>query len=297
MKKLVLSILTVILSAVAVGTAGFAWFTLTNTATVQAFEGQIISDEGIEISLDGINWYTTLTTAVIENHIFNSDFQEFRAVTSPNGTQIRNNNEAQSVASATDYIQFTLHFRSSSATAISWTSVALTSEGVPFTSNVDFTDGHGNEIEAGQQFTAYGANGIRVSFAAGANVVVYERGDGSEAPGTNKALGGLAAADLSNGGEGANGSVNYYKETADELPLNADEVTVPDTITTLGSGVNILSLALVDYDNPPADIELNSHTHYGTVIVRIWLEGWDPDTYNAVLADKVQVSFVFEGLE
>jgi len=50
-RKLVLSILTVVLTVAALGTTTFAWFTLTNTSVVQPFQAQIVSDTGIEIAI------------------------------------------------------------------------------------------------------------------------------------------------------------------------------------------------------------------------------------------------------
>ena len=50
-RKLLLSIITVVLTVVALGTTTFAWFTLTNTAQIQEFEAKIIADSGIEIAI------------------------------------------------------------------------------------------------------------------------------------------------------------------------------------------------------------------------------------------------------
>ena len=71
-RKLVLSALTVVLTVVALGTTTFAWFTLTNTAVVQPFQASIVADTGIEVSLDGVDWYTTLTEELIEQYILDT---------------------------------------------------------------------------------------------------------------------------------------------------------------------------------------------------------------------------------
>ena len=105
-RKLVLSILTVVLTVVALGTTPFTWFTITNTANISAFEAQIVSDEGIEIAIGNINerladgyqtkfevnspanlnLVTTLTKADVEEYIelMDANFR-FDHLTSPDG--------------------------------------------------------------------------------------------------------------------------------------------------------------------------------------------------------------------
>ena len=55
-RKLLLSVLTVVLTVVALGTTTFAWFTLTNTAQIQSFDAEIIADSGIEIAIGNADY-------------------------------------------------------------------------------------------------------------------------------------------------------------------------------------------------------------------------------------------------
>ena len=79
MRKLTTKLLFAIISAafalVALGTTTFAWFTLSDTATVSTFDAQITAGEGIEISLDDINYYTTIQANVIQNKINDLNFK------------------------------------------------------------------------------------------------------------------------------------------------------------------------------------------------------------------------------
>ncbi|HRS31143.1 MAG TPA: hypothetical protein P5546_07450, partial [Bacilli bacterium] len=88
MRKLTTKLLFAIISAafalVALGTTTFAWFTLTNEATISQFNAEITAGEGIEISLDGTNFYTTIPATVIQAKI-NSMNIELKDVTSSNG--------------------------------------------------------------------------------------------------------------------------------------------------------------------------------------------------------------------
>ena len=84
--KLLFAIISVAFALVALGTTTFAWFTLSDTATVSTFDAQITAGEGIEISLDDINYYTTIPANVIQDKI-NALNVELKDVTSINGKQ------------------------------------------------------------------------------------------------------------------------------------------------------------------------------------------------------------------
>jgi hypothetical protein len=69
-KKLFLSILSVALAVVALGTTTFAWFTLGNEVTVGQISAEIVADEGIEISLGNTGkWYTSLSASNVSEYI------------------------------------------------------------------------------------------------------------------------------------------------------------------------------------------------------------------------------------
>ena len=76
-RKLFLSVIAVVLTVFALGSTTFAWFTLTSTASVEAFEAEIVSDSGIELALvyDDIadpldlNWKTTLLAQDVTDFI------------------------------------------------------------------------------------------------------------------------------------------------------------------------------------------------------------------------------------
>ena len=51
-RKLVLSVLTLVLSVVALGTTTFAWFALGQSATIDQFQLQATAGEGLEINFN-----------------------------------------------------------------------------------------------------------------------------------------------------------------------------------------------------------------------------------------------------
>src|SRR5690554_7920045 len=119
-KKAILSVLTLVLTFVALGATTFAWFTLGTTATVDQFNVAVRGSEGLEISLDGDNWFTRLNSDIMNDHINSvfangrldavttndtlTEFQKFNGMTGStvNLTDATINNE---------YLEFDLQFR------------------------------------------------------------------------------------------------------------------------------------------------------------------------------------------
>lgn len=292
-RKLVLSALTVVLTVVALGTTTFAWFTLTNTAVVQPFEAQIVADTGIEVSLDTIDWYTTLTTDLIETYIFDTyGAFRFTHVTTATGYSSFNTLGASGLTNTSaGYLEIPVHFRSNSADAIDWTAVTLTSTLAPWTSDVAFTSTTG-AVTSGGSIPQDASNAMRVSVQGivasdPAHVVVFERAATNN---NNVVLGGdgVTPVDYSNGGIGNAGSYNYYYAKTGALVPGTDAVVVAPAVT------------LINDANAQRVVDLDADTTYGTafygsVTIRVWLEGWDADSYNSLLARMISASFTFIG--
>jgi hypothetical protein len=289
-RKLVLSILTVVLTVVALGTTTFAWFTLTNTTVVQPFQAQIVADTGIEIAIGTgdpmlLEWKNTLTATDIYNYMaqaYGVDGFRFTARTSPNG---RDMFDLGDVGTTIGYLQLPLHFRSSSDTLIKWTNVVLTGSNAAYQTGTTFTDSLGVLRTAGSTFTVNPVDAFRVSVtgivdrALGTvGTTVYE----NPISDTNTVLGGLTEANLTN----ANGAQNFYFAVNAMHPAGSGLVSVVDTITTVP---NVLAVELNSGQLLVADAE-----YYGTVQVRIWFEGWDAEAYNALLARMITLELRFE---
>ncbi|MGD9887224.1 MAG: hypothetical protein AB7T03_04620 [Bacilli bacterium] len=299
--KLFISILTVAFAVIALGTTTFAWFTLSNTATISPFNATVTSGEGIEVSLDEDAWYTTIPTSVINAYLFDvtegthgSNFK-LSAVTTADGTtfnKIKNDNSALEAAVAeADYIEFTLNFRSSaeSAPSIFWNGVTLTSNGVQWTSDASFTDAKG-PVAMGDTSTRFAANATRI-LVDGTTDIIYELAANENAqaedelipfsyqPG-NSVLSNTAVSTLPNGAR------NYFLVKRGVEPFGYDTATASATITDL--------LA----NNDTAIITLTAGTGgasawVGSIVVRVWIEGWDQDSFNAILKDTLTIGLVF----
>ncbi|PKK99256.1 MAG: hypothetical protein CVV57_03570 [Tenericutes bacterium HGW-Tenericutes-2] len=292
-RKLVLSVLSVVLTVVALGTTTFAWFTLTNTSVVQPFNADIVADTGIEIALGMpgvadptlLQWKTVITTQDIYNFIeaaYPSGF-EFTHVSSTNGVLFTD----LEGASVTDgFLEIPLHFRSDNETEINWTQVVVSSPTAGWMTGVTFVDSLGNTRVAGSTFNVNAADAVRVSVTGnigGVNTTTAYENPASE-PIRNTVLGANSNADFSNGTVGANGSTNYYYQVNNTLPTGVTSVTTVATVTSISS-TKVLDMVT----NPV----MPEAVYYGVVTVRIWLEGWDAEAYNSLLGRVITASLRF----
>ena len=313
-RKLLISVLTVVLTVVALGTTTFAWFTLTNTSVVQAFEADIVADSAIELAIGNHNtgltnptsleWVTTLTKEDVETYIESvyGTAPLFNHVTTANAIDFFTLGATAMAGTTTGYLDIPLNFRSDTAQTIEWTSVTLTSTVAPWTADVDFIDAAGSVRTSGDSFDIDASNAMRVAvlevYGTGDHVVVYEKpasasnvvlGTGGDLRGT------LVDPDLTpaSGDEyypGINGAMNYYYEKNNTLPFGADAVTTIAADTAI-TGVTVITME--DVSALPTDYQA---TYYGQLTIRIWLEGWDANAYNAILSRIIETSFIFTGV-
>jgi hypothetical protein len=301
-RKLILAVLTVVVTVATLGTTTFAWFTLTNTSVIQDFEVDIIQDAGIEIAVDDLAtlpedlvWRTTLTTADILAYLDATYGGQplFTHVTSEDGRTFRTLGiGAIGDITSSGYVEIPLHFRSNSADEIAWDQVSLTSGVVQYRPAVPFIDSLGIARNTSTTYPTDAADAMRISISGmvdpGTGSVLTTHVYENPALNTNTVLGGLSAADLSNGGVGANGAVNFYYESTNTLPGGAASVTTVSTVTSIAAGVGLKVLTMT-----PGQSLIHDQEYYGTIVIRIWLEGWDAEALNGILGRTITTGFRF----
>jgi hypothetical protein len=330
MRKLTTKLLFAIISAafalVALGTTTFAWFTLTNEATISPFNAEITAGEGIEISLDGITYYTTIPTEVITAKIAEQNVK-LKDLTSEDGINLTKL-DGTSVTWTTptkendvftsdpnQFIQFDLWVRSTTPTNVFIDTIDLSATSIDWLADTTFTNAKGitvypyadsaaavaagvTDIPEGSLFgqQPYDAsNALRMSFALdGATTAnfVYEKPESA----SNTVLNQTAI---------SNGMVDYYyKKTGINLlkTYDNDGNITGDYTPVIIQSKDLLKDA-VDADNQPIKVanpfNLTSLTvktgnyYVQKMAIRLWVEGWDPDTFNAILNAEIFARIVF----
>lgn len=315
-RKLLLSVLTLAFALITLGATTFAWFTLSTKAEIEPFIIDVTSGAGIEISADGSNYsnfitadqiYAAITRAkssTILDHVTSKDGINFTTIDvsgSPSFGKVANSG----------WTQFDLWFRSpeKDVEVYMLKNTTVTSQGIDWISDANFqlTSSPSSVVDVGQKVTLFGANAVRISttentLAVGAGLQM-DPGDSSNI----FELGG-ATGDQKLGKEiKSYGSVAYY---------NAKNPNNPISEATIEAEEELLPEVL-DYDDMPALEDLNTSNvtedhvpvstletpysatgstyYYGHITVRIWLEGWDPDMFNAIMADHITIHMYFGG--
>ena len=306
-QKLVLSVITMALVVVALGTSTFAWFTLTNSAEVGAFSAQVVAGTGIEVSLDSYSYYNGFDSEQMQDYLFDGGFRvytssttsntnakygtdfRFDAVTSKNGYQIINIDE--SVAANNTFIEFTLYFRSEEAITIKWTEVNISGEGKVWNPDASFLGSTGESVAIGTPYTVFAKNGARVSIFGDATA------DSEPNPTATiyELVGSTGDAGLSGNstafGDVTKGQAKYWEAKNFGMTYTTDFHAAPDTVAYAAALATIKDFSEVV---PVLALEKNGVYYTGSIVVRVWLDGWDADTYNALFNDTLSVDLKFE---
>lgn len=318
-QKLVLSVVTMALVVIALGTSTFAWFTLTNSATIQSFDAQVTSGEGIEISLgdftlvgSGVTqtytttvsassqWYTVLSSSVINARLsamYATNGIKLVDVTSGEGEVVKSRDGLTTHTSLSGkYVQFDIFFRSSAVKTINWNSVTLGGDSASWTVDVPtFRPANDNAASAlvtsGTILTS-STTAARVSIdpvigSSLASTPVYELPELLDADPVG-VLTNSRALPVDSYGATPFGAASYWVAKGNTA-IVPGVLTLPTTITSVSTPVTLLTLV-----NSGAEITgFPTGYYYGKVTVRVWLEGWDADAYDAIFSRDLTVALGF----
>jgi hypothetical protein len=336
MRKLTTKLLFAIISAafalVALGTTTFAWFTLTNEATISKFNAEITAGEGIEISIDGTNYYTTIPTNIIQAEI-NKLKVTLKDITSPDGVYLYplgDQNvttkipfyETPSENQTNQFIQFDLWVRSTTPTNVFIDTIDLSATSIDWLADTTFINAKGitvypyvnkdaavaagvTDIPEDSLFDqqAYDAsNALRMSFALyGATTakLVYEKpvSDDNTVLGQNAIANGMVSYYLAKTGENLLERQELDENGEPVVDENGKPVMVPYNPTL--PATNTLT-TIDDEEETKSPFLLTTLTGEATdayytqkMTIRLWVEGWDPDTFNAILNAEIFARIVF----
>ena len=280
-KKLFVAIMTMALLVITFGTTTFAWFTLGTENKVDGINVNVTTGNGMEISLDGNAWKNNL-------HLAAND-KEFKDLTSADGYAIKT--MAGLDADTDNYLTVTFYLRitKNAAGQADFTKVYLasvkgehgTNDDVAWVADVDF-----DSFVKGQNYEWDALNALKMGFTANTEisarlVYAYENDD-----------------DLceSHGGAAYDGLAKAYAEAKEyEIP-NTAALPTYKVEGDLGE-LNTVILTNGDFGATAGDLtaaNLDDRYLYAKVTLKVWLEGWDADCINAILAQTAKLSFVLK---
>lgn len=320
-RKLMLSIVAIALVVIALGTSTFAWFTLSNKASVGQFNAEVTAGEGMELSLDGTTWYSNIPSNVIQAKIA-SDFAAaevngLKPVLSPVTTDALStlsfkkmdvaNKAFVAATENVDYIYLPIHVRAVGINKVSVETIEITGADTNWKSDASFK--HANGVMLGENVTYQmsAKNGARVGLIdtkADSTPFVYQLGnissDDLTANSSNTAYVGtdVPQATVTGSGtppvydtaavkaEASNGQESYFVEKTDGIYMrafNGYPTKVLEAKTNAADGLNVLSLTEGgDY-------------YTGTMDLFVWFEGFDYDTYDAIAKMPLSVKLLLKG--
>ena len=314
-KKLMLSVLTLAFAVVSLGASTFAWFTMSSTAKVSAFEGAVKGAEGVEIAITKLGWNGTPDAAEdvkydslkwfsgqLPADQFTADIIDpgfaFSALTSDGKgtfTDVSNNTVDASHENAGKasggYIGFRLWFKSAANDTLKLTDIVISNKtnANPVVMDQAFEiaapkvkDGTEYfETIVGQKWTFDVVSAARISLHAQGktDALIYESDYlAPTAPGDSTP--GTAG---NSTGYSEKGAYAYYNLKAIDRKLGS-VLTAPTTsqigsLADTGAGsVDVVSLT----SNTPTYVD-----------VYVWIEGWDGECLNAIFTQELVVNFDF----
>jgi len=317
-KKFMLSIVAIALVVIALGTSTFAWFTLSNKATVGQFNAEVTAGEGMELSLDGTTWYSNIPSTVIKakiqanfnagpaGNLNNAGEPVLGAVTTTTlndgdflKMDLSGSGAYIAAVANVDFISLKIYVRAVGIDKISVDTIELTGQDMDWTADATFTHANEAEIIEGEVYKMSAKNAARVGIHSTTNNFVYQlpAAGGTDAPtvnssntifeGTTVPAGGTPANKDAMYTEATNGQEKYFVEKTDGNSYMRGFTGYPGSVieaeTDAASGVDVLTLT------EDGDYYTESFDLY------VWFEGFDPDTYDAVLKMPLSVELSLKG--
>ncbi len=177
------------------------------------------------------------------------------------------------------FIQFNLWLRSPSETTVNLESVTFSSTGKSWTSDATFTHPKYGTVTPEGAEIYYAHDALRLSIYEGTTKKVVYEAPASE---TNTVL---------NQTRISAGMVNYYfVKNSINLLEKYQSVVLPASIDLLKLDTD----EVTKIPDPVAVVSLAGNNVAKVITVRVWVEGWDPDCFNAILNEYINVQMVFK---
>lgn len=286
--KIYMSVFALLLTVSALAATTFAWFTLGNTAQVNSFTGDVYAGEGLEVRLIDNNgdavtpWSSYIASSDIQDLIAANGFAQFKAITTVDTTSfttvlIDNGSVTNVSAAQSEYIKFTLEFRTKQTEAdLLWTKATLSGTDVSWVNDGNlFKDASGLDVDTDDSVTENVANAARIAVVNGTTVLGYEL------PEEDNNVQGKGTASV--------GAHSFIKSRYQGIETLYDNAHLSATLVAT-EDVNTNNQTVVAFGDTA---DANGYV-FVTLDVFVWIEGWDANTYNPILSQTLTASLEFK---
>ena len=295
-KKLLLSVLTLALTFIALGSTTFAWFTLGNTATANAFSGTVQGGAGIDIALvkeGNENWtsYEWGMSIDLSKALEGKDLK-FKDLTSENGTDLKNMEDGATTGNV-DFAEISFYVRTlGNITGVKVSKINATSETFSWNPDATITGSNSKDFTVTQATNWNALNAVRLSFVA----------TGKDLTGATPTNGTVTVAEFAvddcdhgTADKSENSVATLYAKAKNfTIKSKTTPMTVTNRLDTKGENTTAYNL-LTGLTTPYATQTVGNNTYnIYKVTFRVWMEGWDGDCINAILTKSVQIGFTLE---
>jgi|SRR5690625_3399708 len=288
-RRILTSVVMLVLMVVALSTGVFAWFTINTKTEATSLEGTAEAlDGGFLISTSGKNG--SYATSVSLSDVTSEDFK-FVDITTIDGIEMVDMN---GVEINSGYLEFDLYFLTGDerdTIYLTYLEIEDDTPGASWVAEKDISYGENETLNQGTIMKANLSSALRVSIQEGDSETsnIFEK-FGSE-DNINVAFDSNVETATFNNTTGFGGfAADYYEAIMNEtldVPADRGDIRINENHTT---DTKIAKAIKTDTIGLGVD---ETFTKGAKVTVRVWLEGWDGEAFNAIHSGKVSLTFNF----
>lgn len=288
-RRILTSVVMLVLMVVALSTGVFAWFTINTKTEATSLEGTAEAlDGGFLISTSGEDG--TYATSISLSGVTSESFK-FVDTTTTNGINMvdMNGDEINS-----GYLEFDLYFLTGEerdTIYLTYLEIEDVTQGASWVAEKDISYGDNQILKQGTIMKANLSSALRVSIQekSSETLNIFEKYGSEE--NINVAFDSNKETATFNNTTGFGGfAVDYYEAIMNKtltVPTDRGDIIINENHTTDTK----IAKAVTQNTN---DLGVDATFTKGTKVkVRVWLEGWDGEAFNAIHSGKVSLTFNF----
>lgn len=299
LRKLTLSILTLLLVLITFVTSAYAFLNIANFNLITGLEIGFSSGDHLEISIDGLNYSKTISPYDIEGINKNINFVNVTTFDNERFDLGPKYLDEEAIPNE-HYLSFELHFRLKTRNELyvydhlylankvegsyndtnNLNGTYAISQGVNFRSPIDFQYNPNTAIQAGNLNTFYAHDALRIGVLNKSENInfIYDISENSQM-----------------GFGMPYGAIEFYNKIKHYAPLEIPTRRPSNTI-----------YELTQFDPGEPDVALNDRSlvskltydekdeyYKGQIRINVWLEGWDANSFDGIYRDAIKIQLMF----